>query len=204
MPRSFDLAALFAAGTDQFKYRVAAVALVLLNAGALYFYLDPPGGTRVELLQQDAEIKMHIKAVEAQGDRVRLMASRVQTGSQQADAFQKQYFLNQRIAYGAVIEEIERMAKLSGLAERDAVYSEEPIEGTADLSILNITANYEGSYPSLIRFLYETDRSPMLLMLDSLTASPEQKNGQISTAIKYQAVIREGAPLILPATGAKP
>jgi hypothetical protein len=96
------------------------------------------------------------------------------------------------------------MAKISGLAERDAVYSEEPIEGTADLSILNITANYEGSYPSLIRFLYETDRSPMLLMLDSLTASPEQKNGQISTAIKYQVVIREGAPLSLPATGARP
>jgi hypothetical protein len=59
------------------------------------------------------------------------------------------------------------------------------------LSLLNITANYEGTYPSLIRFLYETDRSPMLLMLDALTASPEQKNGQISVAIRYQVVIRE-------------
>jgi hypothetical protein len=191
MLKNFDLAALFAVGTGQFKLRIAGVVLALLNGIALYFYLDPPGGTRAELMQQEAEIKGQIQSVMSQGKRVRTMASRVQTGSDQCANFEQQYFLNQRVAYGAVIEEIQRMAKISGLQERDAVYSEEPIEGTADLSLLNITANYEGSYPSLIRFLYETDRSPMLLMLDALTASPEQKNGQISVAIRYQVVIRE-------------
>ena len=191
MLRNFDLAALFAAGTGQFKLRIAGVVLALLNGIALYFYLDPPGGTRAELTQQEAEIRGQIQSVMSQGKRVRLMASRVQTGSDQCANFEQQYFLNQRVAYGTVLEEIQRMANISGLQERDAVYTEEPIEGTADLSLLNITANYEGSYPSLIRFLYETDRSPMLLMLDALTASPEQKNGQISVAIRYQVVIRE-------------
>jgi hypothetical protein len=191
MLKNFDLAALFAAGTGQFKLRITGVVLALLNGIALYFYLDPPGGTRAELTQQEAEIRGQIQSVMSQGKRVRLMASRVQTGSDQCANFEQQYFLNQRVAYGTVLEEIQRMAGISGLQERDAVYSEEPIEGTADLSLLNITANYEGSYPSLIRFLYETDRSPMLLMLDALTASPEQKNGQISVAIRYQVVIRE-------------
>jgi hypothetical protein len=194
MLKNFDLAALFAAGTGQFKLRITGVVLALLNGIALYFYLDPPGGTRAELTQQEAEIRGQIQAVMSQGNRVRLMASRVQTGSDQCANFEQQYFLNQRVAYGTVIEEIQRMAGISGLQERDAVYSEEPIEGTADLSLLNITANYEGSYASLIRFLYETDRSPMLLMLDALTASPQQKNGQISVAIRYQVVIREPLP----------
>jgi len=89
-----------------------------------------------------------------------------------------------------VIEEIQRMAKVSGLQERDAGFSEEPIEGTADLSLLTIKANYEGSYSSLIRFLFESDHSPMLLMLNSLTAAPE-KNGQIVADIRFQAVIRD-------------
>jgi Tfp pilus assembly protein PilO len=194
MLKNFDLAALFAAGTGQFKLRITGVVLALLNGIALYFYLDPPGGTRAELTQQEAEIRSQIQSVMSQAKRVRQMASRVQTGSDQCATFEQQYFLNQRVAYGTVLEEIQRMAGISGLQERDAVYSEEPIEGTADLSLLNITANYEGSYPSLIRFLYETDRSPMLLMLDALTASPEQKNGQISVAIRYQVVIREPLP----------
>ena len=84
------------------------------------------------------------------------------------------------------------MAQGSGLRERDAVFAEEPIEGTADLTLLTNTANYEGSYDNLMRFLYEVDESPMLLMLDNLQAAPQQKGGQISTSIRFQTIVQEG------------
>jgi Tfp pilus assembly protein PilO len=191
MRKSFSIGSLMGAGTGQVKVRIALLVLALLNLAALYFYLDPPGGSQRELAVQDQQIKNQIAAVNVQGSRIQLMAARVESGSNQIADFEKQYFLPKRVAYGSVIEEIQRMAKISGLQERDAGFSEEPIEGTADLVLLNIKANYEGSYPSLMRFLYETDKSPMLLMLDSLTAAPEQKNGQISADIRYQVVIQD-------------
>ena len=83
------------------------------------------------------------------------------------------------------------MAKASGIQERDAGLTEEPIEGTADLTLLNITANYEGSNANLMKFLYEADHSPMLLILDMLTASPQQRNNQINTTIRFQTIVRE-------------
>lgn len=186
------------------KLRATLLILAVLNAAALYLYLDPPGGTPQELASQDQQIRNQIAAMNVRGARIELMAKRVESGSSQIADFEKQYFLPKRIAYGTVIEEIQRMAKVSGLSERDAGFSEEPIEGTADLSLLNIKANYEGTYPSLMRFLYESDKSPMLLMLDSLTAAPEQKSGQISTDIRFQVVIQDPSLLQVPVTQMTP
>lgn len=179
------------AGVAQVRVRAVFVVLLLLNAAGLYLYFDPPGGSQQELADQDQRLKSQIAAMNMQSKHMQLMSSRVESGSSQIADFEKQYFIPKRVAYGAIIEEIQRMAKLSGLQERDAVFSEEPIEGTDDLSLLNVKANYEGPYPSVMRFLYETDRSPMLLMLDSLTAAPEQRNGQISADIRFQVVIED-------------
>ncbi len=119
----------------------------------------------------------------------------MQLGGNESSDFETKYVLPKRMAYSAVIAEIQRMAKLSGLQERDAVYNEEPIEGSADLNLLNSTANYEGTYDNLKKFLYEIDHSPMLIMLENITAAPQQKSNQINTSIRFQAVIREdGAP----------
>jgi hypothetical protein len=95
------------------------------------------------------------------------------------------------MAYVAVVGEIQRLAKASGLDERDVVYTEDPIEGTADLSLLTATGNFQGSYPNLMHFLNETDHSPMLLMLDALTAAPQSKSGEISASVRFQAIVRE-------------
>jgi hypothetical protein len=177
----------------QLRLRLAAAVLALLNAGALYFYLSPPGGTRQDLELESAQVRTEIRAAQAQARKSQGLAAHVQTASDQAAAFANRYFLPKRTAYGVVFEEIQRMAKASGIQERDAVLAEEPIEGTADLTLLNITANYEGANANLTKFLYEADRSPMLLILDSLQASPQQKNNQINTTIRFQAIVREPA-----------
>jgi hypothetical protein len=93
---------------------------------------------------------------------------------------------------------LQRMAAASGLQEGDRVYSEEPIEGTADLTLLNIAANnYQGTYDNLMHFLYEVDKSPMLLMLDTLLAAPQQTGGRVNSSLRFQAVIQEEASPVL-------
>lgn len=196
MPRSFDWNSPGTNGMSRgisFWLKIAAAALGVLNLAALFFYLWPPGGTRRELAEQSLQIRNQIAATRSQTVRLKTVSGKVQMGGTEASQFQAKYILPKRTAYEKVIAEIQRMAKAAGLQERDGVFTEEPIEGTADLALLNITANYQGSYDNLMRFLHEADRSPMLLILDNLQAAPQQKGGQINTAIRFEAVIREGA-----------
>ena len=176
---------------SQLRLRILGAVLALLNGIALFFYLTPPGGTRDDLEQQIGQLHNQIVAARTQTAKMQLLASKVQAGSSQSGSFESKYFLPKRNAYVAVFEEIQRMATASGIQERDAAWSEEPIEGTADLTLLNIQANYEGTYGNLMKFLYEADHSPMLLMLDRLQAAPQQKNNAINTQIRFQVIVRE-------------
>ncbi len=193
MPRNFDW--LLAGGVSRrgprFWLQITGAALVLLNGIALFLYLDPPGGSRKELMQQRLEVRTEIVQARAKATRVQSAAAKVQLGNTESTGFETKYFLAKRTAYGAVIAEIQKMAAASGLEERDAVYTEDPIEGAPELAVLNCTANYEGGYANLMRFLYQVDESPMLLMLENMQAAPQQKGGQIAASIRFQAIIEE-------------
>jgi hypothetical protein len=178
-------------GNPQAYLKVLAGVLAALNAVGLFFYLAPPGGSREELAEQTVQLRRQIAGTRGQNTRMRTTALKVETGGGQASDFEAKYFLPKRLAYVTVVGEIQRLAKASGLQERDGVYTEEPIEGTADLSLLTASANFEGSYANLMRFLNETDHSPMLLMLDALTAVPQSKSGEINATMRFQAIVRE-------------
>ena len=195
MPRNFNWLSKGNSAERQprFWLQIAIGALALMNAVALYLYLIPPGGSRRDLMAESQQVRKEIAAARTKAVRLRTVSGKVQTGSSQSYDFQARYMLPDRLAYGILITEIQRMVKESGLQERDAVYSREPIEGTADLTLLTSTANYEGTYENLKKFLYEIDHSPALLMVDNVTAAPQQKGNQINTSIRFQAVVRDDA-----------
>ncbi len=183
MRRSFERGA-------RFWLQVGVGVLAALNVAALIFYFVPPGGSREELAAQSQQLRTQVAAARAQTAKLNRVSSKVQTGSRQSVAFEARYILPKREAYESIIEEIQRMAATAKLEQGEGVWTEEPIEGTADLTVLTHTTNFQGSYQSLMRFLYEEDHSPNLLMLYTLTATP-QKAGQITAQMKFQAVIRE-------------
>lgn len=179
--------------TPRFWLQLIGAMLALLNGVALFLYLVPPGGSRKELAEEQLAVRKQLASARARTQRLRTVAAKVQVSSAQSSGFEAKYFLPKRAAYQTVLGEIQDMAKISGLQERDSIYMEEPIEGASDVSLLNITASYEGSYQSLMRFLFEIDHCPMLLMLENLQAAPQQKGGQINTSIRFQAIIQEDA-----------
>jgi Tfp pilus assembly protein PilO len=192
MPRNFDSVVSAASQRGvRFWLQSSGIVLAILNGIALFLYFAPPGGSRAKLTQESQQIRNQIAAARARSVRLKNVSEKVQLGSGQSADFEAKYFIPKRTAYGSVISEIQRMAKNSGVQEREAVFAEEPIEGTSDLSLLNVTADYQGSYDSLLRFLNAADHSPMLLMLDALGATPQQKGGEINTSIRFQAVIRD-------------
>ena len=45
----------------------------------------------------------------------------------------------------------------------------------------------------LMKFLYEADHSPMLLMLDALTAAPQQRITRSTPPFAFRPIVREPA-----------
>jgi Tfp pilus assembly protein PilO len=194
MPRNFKIASIAGAVAPRgprFWLQIILVTLLIANLAALFLYFDPPGGSRRELLAERQQVRNQISATGINSVRLQSVAGKVQIGATQAGDFERKYFLPKRVAYDSVLSEIQRLATASGLQEREAVYSEEPVEGSTDLTVLNITGNFQGNYGSLMHFLYESDRSPMLLMLDTLQASPQQRGGTIDASIRFQQIIRD-------------
>ncbi len=181
--------------STSFWLESAAVVLLILNAIALFLYLDPPGGSKRGLAEEESQIQQEILATRARATRLRLLSQKVQLGSRESADFEARYFLPKRLAYEDVIAEIQRMSKVSGLQEREAAFTEEPIEGAPDLELLNVTATFQGSYENLMRFFSEADRSPMLLMIDAVQAAPQQRSMQINTTIRFQAILRDNSGL---------
>jgi hypothetical protein len=66
----------------------------------------------------------------------------------------------------------------------------EPIEGSDTLGMLTITANYQGSYADLVQFVNRLDRSRKFLILESLTATPQQNSGVLNVNMKLNTFIR--------------
>src|SRR5579875_247766 len=161
--------------STSFWLESAAVVLLILNAIALFLYLDPPGGSKRGLAEEESQIQQEILATRARATRLRLLSQKVQLGSRESADFEARYFLPKRLAYEDVIAEIQRMSKVSGLQEREATF--------------------QGSYENLMRFFSEADRSPMLLMIDAVQAAPQQRSMQINTTIRFQAILRDNGGL---------
>lgn len=174
-----------------FWLRWAAIGLGILNLVGIYLLIAPPGGTQSELEAQSQQLRQDILAARDRSTRLKKVSGQVQTGSSEATAFEAKYILPRRTAYERLITELQRITKVSGMEARDAVYTEEPIEGTADLTMLSSSANYEGSYQDLRKFLLQLDHSPVLVMLENLQASPEQKGNRISASMRFQTIVRE-------------
>jgi hypothetical protein len=66
------------------------------------------------------------------------------------------------------------------------------VEGSDTLSQITISAAYEGTYANLTKFVNLLDKSPRFLIIESLTAAPQQTNvgDTLSVTIKLDTFVR--------------
>jgi len=65
------------------------------------------------------------------------------------------------------------------------------VEGTENLGMMTITANYEGTYADLVKFVNLIDRSKRFLIIDNIQAAPQQQGGKLVSRFKINAFVRE-------------
>jgi len=171
--------------------RLVAIALVVLNLPALWMVLRPPGGSPADLQAELSDLRAQVRQNRDLLTRSRSLATRIESGRTGGQKFVSKYFLDRRTAASEIAEELVEDAKEAGITLRDAAYPSEPVEGSDNLSMMTVSANFEGSYADLIHLLDRIDKSSRLLIIDSLQATPQQGSGRLNIGLRFNVFVRE-------------
>ena len=171
--------------------RVGLGVLAAANLIALYFVIRPIGGSAQELAQQALEMHSAIRQQQGVLDRTRLLSGKIESGRGEGDQFMGHYFLPRRTANSTIMSELNDLAGQSKITPRDSAYALEAVDGSDTLDMMQISANLEGLYPDVIRFINLLDKSDRLLIIESLNATPQQTGGKVNVALKLDTFVRE-------------
>jgi hypothetical protein len=192
MPRNFDAGGLNSKRRSrEFVVRVILGVLLLANLVAAGLVLFPPGGSAEDLDRQLASLQTQVISKQALLERTQRHAQAVELGRTEGDQFVNDYFLASRTQFSTLLGELDSAATTAKIVPKDHGFSREPIDGSDTLSVMNVTAAYEGAYPDLMRFVHEIDKSPRLLIIESLSAAPQQGSDKLSVTMKLDTLVRE-------------
>jgi Tfp pilus assembly protein PilO len=170
----------------------AVIALLLVaNLVAAYAVFRPFGGSAEELDAQVASLQTQLQQRQASLQRLRALVSKIEQARASGDEFLSTYFMDRRTASSAIIGELSTAAKEAGMKPKENAYAFDPIEGSETLSMMTITANYEGTYGDLLEFVNRLDKSSRFLILDTLTAAPQQGGATLNVNIKLNTFVRK-------------
>jgi hypothetical protein len=164
------------------------LAANIVAAGLVLF---PPGGSAEDLDRQLTGLQAQITSKQALLERTRRHAEAVQLGRTEGDQFVSDYFLASRTAFSTLVGELNSAAMQAQIVPKETGYSQVPVDGSDSLSVMSVSAAYEGAYADLMRFVHELDRSPRLLIIESLSATPQQGSDKLSVTMKMDTLVRD-------------
>ena len=188
MPKSFSF---WPPNNPGAAVRLAVVFLLAANLIAAYFVIRPPGGSPEELSQQLADLRIQLRQRQGSLDRTKKLVQKIEAGRGEGDDFMDEYFLPRRVAYSAILAELIKDATEAKIAPKESSYAIEPVEGSDTLSMMQISAGFEGEYGNLIRLINLIDRSENLLIIEGLGATPQQGSKALSITFKLDTFVRE-------------
>jgi hypothetical protein len=171
--------------------RAGLGVLAFANLVALYFVIRPIGGSAQELSQQALDMRSAIRQQQGVLDRTRVLAGKIESGRGEGDKFMGDYFLPRRTAYSTIMSELNDLASQSKITPRDSAFALDAVDGSDNLDMMQISANLEGLYPDVIRFINLLDKADRLLIIESLNATPQQTGGRVNVALKLDTFVRE-------------
>jgi Tfp pilus assembly protein PilO len=178
-------------GDPRSTLKLAVIVLAIANLAAAFFVFQPLGGSAEDLDNELALLRTQVQRQQANLINLRRLAAKVDTARTEQEKFVASYFLDRRTASSAILTEIGVAAKTTGLKPKEHSFVFEPIEGSDVYSMMTISANYEGSYADLIEFVNFIDRSPRFLIIENITAAPQQQAGLLAARFKINTFVRE-------------
>lgn len=196
MRRSFEKIRIPAGlGKDpRFVARAVLGLLLIANLIAAYLVFRPFGGSAEQLDAQVTALQGQVRQRQAALERLRKLVAKIQQARTGGDEFVTGYFMDRRTASSSIVGELYNSAKEAGIRPKEHSYVFDPVEGSDTLSMMTVSANYEGTYGDLLEFVNRLDKSGRFLILDTLTATPIQNTNTLNVNIKMNTFVRENAP----------
>jgi len=159
--------------------RVIMGALLAANLVAAAIAFKPFGGSADDLRRQTETLRARLARAEVNLATTRKLVEKVQAARAQGDQFMTRYVVDRRIMASALLEELNKLAGEAGIKAGTQTFSQEPVEGSDSITMLSISAGYEGSYASLTKLVNLLDRSPRFLIIENMVAAaPQGQTGQ--------------------------
>jgi type IV pilus assembly protein PilO len=171
--------------------RVGLGMLLALNIVAALILFKPWGGSADDLERRLAAMRAQLPQRQAQLAATKLLVQKVEKAHTESTQFMAKYMLNERNAYSTILGELTQAADKVSLKSRESQYTVEPIEGSDTLGMMTISANFEGEYSNLTKFINELDRSPRFLIIESLNATPQPVGKVVNVNFKLNAFVKD-------------
>lgn len=191
MPKSFSIWPLNTPGA---ALRLAVAILAAANLAGWYLAFRPFGGSPEELRQQAADLQAKVRQNQGSLERTRKLVEKIEAGRSEGDDFLSDYFFARREASARIFNELTQAANEAKIRPKESAIALEPIEGSDTLSMMQISANYEGTYAELLHFIHIIDKSGTLLIVEGLSATPQQGTGLLTVTLKLDTFVRDDAP----------
>ncbi|MDQ2900915.1 MAG: hypothetical protein M3Y07_14125 [Acidobacteriota bacterium] len=195
MPRSFNIPRLSGVSLGSLKDPKVAVRIVLgallaanLVAAAFAFHLF--GTSAEDMARQLDEGRAQVKIQQNRLNQARLLSGKVGKASSEGGSFVSSYMTSRRKTFSTILGELDKTAEAAGIKAKEKSIQLDPVEGSDSLSMMTISANFEGSYASLLKLVNLLDKSPRFLIIENLQAAP-MPTGILNVNIKLDTFVRD-------------
>ena len=176
----------------KFLVRAGLGLLLLANlvAATLAFHLI--GESPADLDAELTAARANFSAAQQRLNKSKMLTGNMERSRTQGDSFLASYMTNRKHTFSVLDGEINKLAESTGMKVGVWNYSLlDPIEGSGDLDMLTITANFEGSYAQLVKFVNLLDRSQRFLIIESLQVTPQPKGDILDATVKLNAFVKD-------------
>ncbi|MDQ6705466.1 MAG: hypothetical protein M3Z85_05820 [Acidobacteriota bacterium] len=199
MPRSFSVAHLIPrlSGTSlgswkdpKVAVRIALGALLAANLAAAAFAFHLFGTSAEEMARQLDDARAQVKIQQNRLSQARLLSGKVGKASSEGGAFVSNYMTSRRKTFSTILGELDKTAEAAGIKAKEKSIQLDPVEGSDSLSMMTISANFEGKYANLLKLVNLLDKSPRFLIIENLQAAP-MPTGILNVNIKLDTFVRD-------------
>lgn len=184
---SLNLAAL---KNPQLLVRISLGVLLAANVVAAGFAFHLFDDSPEKVAGQVQRTRQQVVAAIRNLSQTRVHASKIEMGQTEGGKFINTYMTSRRVTYSTIISEITEMELNAAMTPKDALIHLDAVDGTDNLDVLTVTASFEGPYRNLLAFINSIDKSPHLLLIDSLGATPTQGD-KLQVTIKFYTFVKE-------------
>lgn len=129
-----------------------------------------------EQIQRRTQLEQLSKLLAADVAKGNLVEKQLPLTQKQCDSFYEQHLLSSATGYSVILPEITQMARSSGVTASDVKFNSSQVKDR-NLTQFEISADVQGDYQGLIRFINAIERSNHFYVLDGLTLASETSGG---------------------------